>query len=421
MENMAIVVEDEPSSDLLLDEMEIEPPDTLLGLYQGTPLTERTWDYGNTLARSHPDLPGPARTRGRRRRRSGGRDRRDADSRDRPLLRPERRRDRGDRGALLAWRVALAATAHGVPEWRENASVSISSSRRGSRRSSARSSRRGTETFLEIGPGRGALTRPLTEAAALVVACEIDRDLAADLRADAPPNLRVVEGDFLEMTIDTSWRRRRGTRATPRSRRGQPSLQRRVADSVQARESSFGGRADRRRDGHAAARGCRPVTRIGGNPSIRRTDRARAALGRRRATPRPAARGLPTGSTRSLVGRATAVSRPQPSPEGSAGICRVDAGRLHPAPEDPGQCAARLSPCRPGLRQPQLWSGRELMAAVVQKPSRSPSSYAWPMFSPAPPRIEPSPSSCAIVSAAISFSRHVLSARLKNFQARPAA
>ena len=48
MTNLAIVVEDEPSDDLLA-EMEIEPPDTLLGLYQGTPLTERRWDYGNTL------------------------------------------------------------------------------------------------------------------------------------------------------------------------------------------------------------------------------------------------------------------------------------------------------------------------------------------------------------------------------------
>jgi len=48
MKNIAIVVEDEPSSELL-DEMEIEPPDTLLGLYQGTPLTERTWGYGNAL------------------------------------------------------------------------------------------------------------------------------------------------------------------------------------------------------------------------------------------------------------------------------------------------------------------------------------------------------------------------------------
>ena len=48
MKNIAIVVEDEPSSELL-DEMEIEPPDTLLGLYQGTPLTERSWAYGNAL------------------------------------------------------------------------------------------------------------------------------------------------------------------------------------------------------------------------------------------------------------------------------------------------------------------------------------------------------------------------------------
>jgi predicted Zn-dependent protease with MMP-like domain len=48
MHNIAIVVEDEPSP-ALLAEMEIEPPDTLLGLYQGTPLTERSWGYGNTL------------------------------------------------------------------------------------------------------------------------------------------------------------------------------------------------------------------------------------------------------------------------------------------------------------------------------------------------------------------------------------
>jgi predicted Zn-dependent protease with MMP-like domain len=48
MTNVAIVVEDEPSPDLLED-LEIEPPDTLFGLYQGTPLTERRWDYGNAL------------------------------------------------------------------------------------------------------------------------------------------------------------------------------------------------------------------------------------------------------------------------------------------------------------------------------------------------------------------------------------
>jgi predicted Zn-dependent protease with MMP-like domain len=48
MKNLAIVVEDEPSREILED-MEVEPPDTLLGLYQGTPLTERSWDYGNSL------------------------------------------------------------------------------------------------------------------------------------------------------------------------------------------------------------------------------------------------------------------------------------------------------------------------------------------------------------------------------------
>lgn len=48
MANIVIAVEDAPSRELLR-EMEIDPPGTLLGLYTGTPLTERRWDYGNTL------------------------------------------------------------------------------------------------------------------------------------------------------------------------------------------------------------------------------------------------------------------------------------------------------------------------------------------------------------------------------------
>ena len=48
MANLVIAVEDEPSVELLR-EMDIDPPDTLFGLYQGTPLTERGWGYGNTL------------------------------------------------------------------------------------------------------------------------------------------------------------------------------------------------------------------------------------------------------------------------------------------------------------------------------------------------------------------------------------
>ena len=48
MKNISLEVEEEPSAELLA-EMEIEPPDSLYGLYQGTPLTERTWGHGNTL------------------------------------------------------------------------------------------------------------------------------------------------------------------------------------------------------------------------------------------------------------------------------------------------------------------------------------------------------------------------------------
>jgi predicted Zn-dependent protease with MMP-like domain len=48
MKNLVLVVEGEPSPELLA-EMEIEPPDSLYGLYQGTPLTERSWGWGNVL------------------------------------------------------------------------------------------------------------------------------------------------------------------------------------------------------------------------------------------------------------------------------------------------------------------------------------------------------------------------------------
>ena len=48
MKNVAVIVEDAPSPELL-EEMEIEPGDSLFGLYQGTPLPERSWAYGNAL------------------------------------------------------------------------------------------------------------------------------------------------------------------------------------------------------------------------------------------------------------------------------------------------------------------------------------------------------------------------------------
>ncbi|MEO8258407.1 MAG: 16S rRNA (adenine(1518)-N(6)/adenine(1519)-N(6))-dimethyltransferase RsmA [Acidobacteriota bacterium] len=58
------------------------------------------------------------------------------------------------------------------------------------------------QTFLEVGPGRGALTLPLADRARHVLAVEIDRDLATGLRAIAPANLTVIDADFLDLTAD---------------------------------------------------------------------------------------------------------------------------------------------------------------------------------------------------------------------------
>ena len=48
IDNVAVVVEDEPAQDVL-DDLDLEPGATLFGLYHGIPLTQRTSSYGNTL------------------------------------------------------------------------------------------------------------------------------------------------------------------------------------------------------------------------------------------------------------------------------------------------------------------------------------------------------------------------------------
>lgn len=56
------------------------------------------------------------------------------------------------------------------------------------------------DRIVEIGPGLGALTAPLVERAGHVTCIEIDRDLAARLRARfAPARLTLIEADALQV------------------------------------------------------------------------------------------------------------------------------------------------------------------------------------------------------------------------------
>jgi 16S rRNA (adenine1518-N6/adenine1519-N6)-dimethyltransferase len=57
------------------------------------------------------------------------------------------------------------------------------------------------DRFLEIGPGRGALTVPLAKRARSIVAVEVDRDLAAALSSRALPNVKVVTADVLAINV----------------------------------------------------------------------------------------------------------------------------------------------------------------------------------------------------------------------------
>jgi 16S rRNA (adenine1518-N6/adenine1519-N6)-dimethyltransferase len=54
------------------------------------------------------------------------------------------------------------------------------------------------ECLVEIGPGLGALTRPLIEAASELHAIEIDRDLAQTLAQQFGPRLKLHTGDVLQ-------------------------------------------------------------------------------------------------------------------------------------------------------------------------------------------------------------------------------
>lgn len=57
------------------------------------------------------------------------------------------------------------------------------------------------DVFLEIGPGTGALTLPLSESGAPILAVEIDRDLVAGLAPRVPSNVTVMSGDVLTADV----------------------------------------------------------------------------------------------------------------------------------------------------------------------------------------------------------------------------
>ena len=124
---------------------------------------------------------------------------------------------------------------------------------------------------------------PLAATARRVLAVEIDRDLAAELRASAPPNVtrrrRRFPGSHHGPSREHRWRRAERSRPDPRGR--QPAVQRRVADPVQARRAARGRRAARRCDGHAAARGRRSADGVAGHRGLRRADRPDRPVGRR--------------------------------------------------------------------------------------------------------------------------------------------
>jgi len=63
-----------------------------------------------------------------------------------------------------------------------------------------------SDTVVEIGPGRGSLTDILVERAGKVVAVEIDRALAENLRERYRDrsNIEVVQGDFLETDLSAT-------------------------------------------------------------------------------------------------------------------------------------------------------------------------------------------------------------------------
>jgi 16S rRNA (adenine1518-N6/adenine1519-N6)-dimethyltransferase len=68
-------------------------------------------------------------------------------------------------------------------------------------------------TILEIGPGRGALTSLLAATGRRLIAVELDRVMAAQLRMkfSTEPNVEIIEGDILKIELDNVFGPKPGT------------------------------------------------------------------------------------------------------------------------------------------------------------------------------------------------------------------
>ena len=197
-----------------------------------------------------------------------------------------------------------------------------------------------TETFLEIGPGRGALTRPLVDRTGGTVAFEIDPALASELVASALPGLTVVEGDFLE----SRWLETHPLAGPVRVVGNLPynvslpilfrlvelyaggiglvdatlMLQREVADRLVAEP---------------------------GNAPVWSGVHPHPALRGRRTVAGPAAGGFPPGPEGVVRAGAGPISRTRSAGEKPGDVRRSGASDLHATPENPRECPPGIAGC----------------------------------------------------------------------------
>lgn len=91
---------------------------------------------------------------------------------------------------------------HGLPPARKRFGQHFLKDRRAIERIAALVQPQSGEALLEIGPGRGALTRPLLARDDRLLVVEIDRGMAAYLRQHLDhPGLQVIEGDILKLDL----------------------------------------------------------------------------------------------------------------------------------------------------------------------------------------------------------------------------